>query len=78
MTPQMEHFLFPFMVQKDAIVYDVPHLFLIHSSVGGHLRFFHVLAIVNGVAINITVHISYGILVSSMIHAQKWDCWVIW
>ena len=33
-------------------------IFLIHSSVG-HLGYFHALAIVNSVAMNIVVHISF-------------------
>ena len=40
--------------------------FLIHSSAHGHLGCFHVLAVVNGAAINIGVHMFLSILVSSV------------
>ena len=38
-----------------------PHIFFIHSSVDGHLGYFHVLPVVNSASINIRVHASFPI-----------------
>ena len=42
------------------------HNFLIYSSADGHLGWVHVLAIVSSAAMNIGVHVSFSILVSSV------------
>ena len=41
------------------------HSFFVCSSVDGHLGCFHIIAIVNGGAVNIGVHVSFSVLTSS-------------
>ena len=52
------------MAEKYSAVY-MCHIFFIHSSVDGHLGCFHVLATVNGAAVNTVVHDSFWIMVFS-------------
>ena len=52
------------MAEWYSIVYMYQNFF-IHSTVDGHLDWFHVLPIVNSAAMNNGIHVSFSILVSS-------------
>ena len=54
------------------------HIVFIHSSLSGHLGYFHVLAIVNSAAMNIGVNESFQKFSFIWIFTQKWDWWIIW
>ena len=56
--------LFLLMAESYSIVY-MYHIFLIHSSVDGHLGCFHVLAIEKSAAMTIGVHVSLRVTVFS-------------
>ena len=52
------------MAEYYSIVYMYP-IFLIHSSVDGHLGCFHLLAIESSAEMNIRVHVSLHVMVFS-------------
>jgi hypothetical protein len=54
--PANDKISFFFMAEYYSIVYKY-HIFLIHSSIVGHLGCFHNWAIVNSAAINMAVHV---------------------
>ena len=54
------------------------HIFLIHSSVDGHLGCLHALAIINSAAMNMGVHVSFLNDSFIQIYTQKWDYWIIY
>ena len=51
------------------------HTFLIHSSADGHLGYFYVLAIINSAVMNIGVHMSPSILISSVCMPSSGIAW---
>ena len=57
---QRAGFLFLFVAEWYSLAYERP-TFFIHSSAGGHLGCFPVLATVNSTEVNIGVHVSFGI-----------------
>ena len=55
----------PFLWLVNIPLYVWHHIFLVHCSVDRHLACFHVLAVVNGAAVNVSMDVSSGIMVFS-------------
>ena len=55
-----------FLIAESYSIVYMYHNFLIHLSADGHLGCLHVLAVINSAAMNIGVHMSLSILVSSI------------
>ena len=47
------------------------HNIFIHSSLSGHVRCFHVFAVVNSAAVNVAVHVYFIIVVFSVYLSSK-------
>ena len=58
---------------------SIDHIFFIRLS-DGHLGCFPVLAVVNSSAMNIEVHVSFGIdfFLFFWIYTQEWNYWIMW
>ena len=67
--------LFFFMAESYSMV-CMDHICLIHSSVDGRLGCFHVLATVDGAAVDSGVHGSFECMVVRGIFQR--DCWITW
>ena len=51
----------PFLMAEQYSIAYIYHIFFIHSSADGHLGYFHILGIINSAAVNIGLHVSFGI-----------------
>ena len=56
--------LFSFIAEWCSIIY-MYYIFFIHSSVSGHVGYFHVVAIMNSAAMNTGMHVFFRIIVLS-------------
>ena len=53
---------YPFLWLVNIPLYVWHHIFLVHCSVNRLLAHFHVLAVVNGAAVNVSMDVSSGIM----------------
>ena len=66
------------MAEYYFIVY-MYHVFFMHSSVCGHLGYFHVLGVVNSAIIDIGMHVSFLVIfLSGHMPGGGWFGWIIW
>ena len=66
-----------FMAEQYSIVH-IYHIFFTHSFIDGHLESFHILAAVNGAAVNIGVCVSFQISVFAFFECVSCTGIVIW